>query len=88
MEHGTVLFTAIFGFIGQYAKAHPLVPNWIPQTLMVACGLVWYWGNHGLPAPNFPAVVDWLEVALLSAASLPGAASLFSLIPGLQTHHK
>ena len=92
MEHGTMLFTAIVGIIGQYAKSRPSIPNWLPQFSMLALGLVWYAGNHGLPRPEahtFQAVfvvwADWLEVAILSAAAVPGVASLISLHPALKT---
>lgn len=92
MQHGTVIFTAIFGFIGQLAKSHPSVPNWIPTLVMLLFGLAWYAGNNGLPTPeahtlqgNFAAYADWIESALFAAAAIPGTASVFGMIPGLKT---
>lgn len=92
MQHGTVLFTAFFGFVGQLAKSHPEVPNWIPTTLMLLLGIAWYAGNHGFPvaeAATFPALFaawsDWIEAALFAAAAIPGTASVFGMIPGMKT---
>lgn len=90
--HGTALFTMIFGFIGQLAKSHPEVPNWIPNTVMLVLGLGWYAGNHGLPVPEahtlqaiFAAWTDWTEAAFFAAAAIPGTASIFGMIPALKT---
>lgn len=87
-----MLFTAIFAFLGQWAKSHPKIANWIPQSVMMLAGLAWYSGNHGFPKPAahewqalFAAWTDWLEAAMLSAAAIPGAASLLSLIPAMKT---
>lgn len=80
-----MLFTLIGGLIGQLFKSDPNVKNWIPQAIMIVLGVLVYALNNGLPAPTPVAVVDWLELALVAAAALPGAASLFSLIPDLQT---
>lgn len=85
MEHGTLLFTVIFGFLGQSAKSHPSIPNWIPNSIMLALGVGWYAGNHGLPAHGFAPIVDWLETALLAAASMPGTASIMGMIPALKS---
>lgn len=92
MQHGTVLFTAFFGFVGQLAKSHPEVPNWIPTSAMLLLGLVWYAGNNGLPhveaatfQATFTAWADWIEAALFAAAAIPGTASVFGLIPGMKT---
>ena len=92
MQHGTVLFTAFFGFVGQLAKSHPEIPNWIPTSAMLVLGIAWYAGNNGLPAPEahtlqavFAAWSDWLEAALFAAAAIPGTASVFGMIPGMKT---
>lgn len=92
MDHGTVIVTAVFALIGQSAKSHPSVPNWIPTLGMLLVGLVWYAGNHGFPAPAahtfqaiFAAWTDWTEAALFAATAIPGTASLLGMIPGLKT---
>lgn len=90
--HGVVIVTILFGLLGQIAKSHPSIKNWIPQTAMVLVGLLFYAGNYGFPhsAANtfvdwFAAITDWLEAAGLAAAAIPGTASLFGMIPALKT---
>lgn len=90
--HGVMLFTAVFGFLGQLAKSHPNVKNWIPTTAMIVAGVLFYAGNNGWPHAEantfqswFAAVSDWLEAAALAAAAIPGTASVFGLIPAMKT---
>lgn len=91
MDHGTVLVTVAFALIGQAAKSHPSVKNWIPTLGMFLIGLGWYAGNHGIPATTgtgtalFAAWTDWTEAAMFAATSIPGTASLLGMIPGLKS---
>ena len=91
MEHGTVLVTLIFGVLGQAAKSHPGIKNWIPTLAMLLIGLGWYAGNHGVPSTAlhgtaaFAAWTDWIEAALFAATAIPGTASVLGMIPGLKT---
>lgn len=84
--HGTVLFTAFFSLIGQFAKSHKNIPTWAINVALLLIGVGWYAGNHGWPEPGFAPVTDWIEAALLSGAALPGVASLIgTIVPQLKT---
>ena len=64
------LATLIFGYLGQWAKAHPKTPVWAMQASMLAIGFACYLISH----PPVNEYAYWRD-GVLFAFGLPGIAS-------------
>ena len=60
----------IFGYVGQYAKAHPKFPVWAAQAIMLGVGM----GCYILAHPPVSDYAYWRD-GILFAFGLPGIAS-------------
>ena len=79
-----VAAAAIGGLVGQFFKAQPHVPTWIPQVIMLVAGTAVF------VIFNPPTVSGWelaqyVVQAILAGSSVNGAASLIGLHPALKT---
>jgi hypothetical protein len=76
---------ALGALVGQFIKSLSNVPTWVPQVLMLMCGVTVYVA-YNPPKVDGWAFVQYLIVALISGASVNGVASIAgSAVPALKT---